>query len=127
MKTSVLLDTNIFLWWLEDDKKLKSEVRKIIENPQSLVFVSVVSAWEMSIKHALGKLPLKTTLQECFRKAGFEVLDIALDYIFELENLPLYHNDPFDRMLIVQARVENLTLITSDQKIWKYDVKVLKC
>lgn len=120
------LDTNIFLWWLNDDKNLKKEVREIIENPLNQIFLSVVCAWEISIKHRSGKLPLRTTLEKCFKDLSFELLNIKLDHILRLNKLPLYHKDPFDRILIAQAKTENLTIITTDKKILKYKVKTLK-
>lgn len=123
-----LLDTNIFLWSLNGDKKLKGEIREIIENPKSQIFVSIASAWEISIKNRAGKLPLKITLDKCFEILDFKILDITLIHTLEFNKLPLRkdHKDPFDRILISQARVENLTFITSDQKIWKYDLPLLK-
>lgn len=121
-----LLDTNIFLWSLNDDHRLKDSIRKILEDPLHEIYVSVVNGWEISIKHRLGKLPLKTTLSECFRKSNFKVLDINLGHILQLDKLPLHHKDPFDRMLIAQAKTENLTLITSDEKIWKYKFSMIK-
>lgn len=120
-----LLDTHIFLWWLTEDKKLIAFVRKIIKDPQNQIYVSVVNGWEISIKNRLGKLPLKTTLKECFEISTFEVLNINLDHILTLNKLPLYHSDPFDRMLIAQAKAEKLRLITSDDKIKKYDIKII--
>lgn len=122
-----LLDTNIFLWWLNDDKKLKDSVRKIIKDSKNQIFVSVASGWEISIKHRKGKLPLKTTLKKCFELSSFEILNINLSHILQLDKLPLRHNDPFDRIIIAQSQVENLTLITSDEKIWKYSIDILKC
>ena len=123
-----LLDTNIFLWWLDDDKRLKDSIQKIIKNKENQIFVSVVSGWEISIKHHAGKLPIKTTIKTMFDVAGFKIVDIILSHILELDKLPVYkgHKDPFDRILISQAKVENLKLITSDQKIWKYQIPVIK-
>lgn len=123
-----LLDTNIFLWSLNGDKKLKGEIKEIIKNPKSQIFVSVASAWEISIKNRVGKLPLKTTLSKCFEILDFEILDINLIHTLEFNKLPLHkdHRDPFDRILISQSRVENLTLVTTDEKIWKYDLPLLK-
>lgn len=123
-----LVDTNIFLWSLNGDKKLKGEIKEIIENPKSQIFISIASAWEISIKNRVGKLPLKTTLNKCFEILDFEILDINLIHILEFNKLPLHkdHKDPFDRILISQARVENLTFITSDEKIWKYHLPLLK-
>ena len=120
-----LLDTHIFLWSLDEIKRLTKEVTKILKDPQNRIFVSVATAWEISINHKKNKLPLKTTLEECFRKSNFEVLEINLPHILQLENLPNYHKDPFDRMLVAQAIVEKLMIITEDEKIKKYDVSVL--
>ena len=120
-----LLDTHIFLWSLDETKRLTKEVAKILKDPRNRIFVSVATAWEISIKQKKGKLPLKTTLEECFRKSNFEILEIKLPHILQLENLPFYHKDPFDRMLVAQAIVEKLMIITQDEKIKKYDVSVL--
>jgi len=120
-----LLDTHIFLWSLDETKRLTKEVAKILKDPRNRIFVSVATAWEISIKQKKGKLPLKTTLEECFRKSNFEILEIKLPHILQLENLPFYHKDPFDRMLVAQAIVEKLMIITEDGKIKKYDVSVL--
>ena len=120
-----LLDTHIFLWSLDETKRLTEEVVKILKDSRNRIFVSVATAWEISIKQKKGKLPLKTTLEECFRKSNFEILEIKLPHILQLENLPFYHKDPFDRMLVAQAIVEKLMIITEDGKIKKYDVSVL--
>lgn len=123
---SYLLDTNIFLWWLSGDRRLEERVKKVIAVPDNLVYVSVVSAWEISIKHKIGKLPLKTSVKRCFEISNFQALDLKLEHIFQLDGLPFLHKDPFDRLLIAQSMVENLSLITSDEKIWKYNVSVIK-
>ena len=120
-----LLDTHIFLWSLDETKRLTKEVAKILKDPRNRIFVSVATAWEISIKQKKGKLPLKTTLEECFRKSNFEILEIKLPHILQLENLPTYHKDPFDRILVAQAIVEKLMIITEDGKIKKYDLSVL--
>ena len=120
-----LLDTHIFLWSLDEIKRLTKEVTKILKDPQNRIFVSVATAWEISIKHKKDKLLLKTTLEECFRKSNFEILEIKLPYILQLENLPHHHKDPFDRMLVAQAIVEKLMIITEDEKIKKYDVRIM--
>ena len=120
-----LIDTHVFLWWLNDDKKLKELAQRAIENPNNQVYVSVATLWEISIKHTLGKLPLKTTLSEIISVSGFELLSITRTHVLELEKLPLFHNDPFDRMLIAQTRVEQLIFITVDEKMKNYDIKIL--
>lgn len=123
---SYLLDTQVFLWYLSNDNKLKDSVKKIIVDPRNNIYVSVASAWEISIKHNIGKLTLKTTLKKCFEISNFPVLNISIEHILDLENLPLLHRDPFDRIIIAQSRVENLTLISSDPKIWRYKINSLK-
>lgn len=120
-----LLDTHIFLWSLDEVKKLTKEVTKILKDPNNHIFVSLVTAWEISIKHEKGKLSLKTTLEECFKKSPFEILEIKLPHILQLENLPSYHQDPFDRMLIAQSKVESLIFVTDDTKIKKYDLRIV--
>lgn len=120
-----LLDTHIFLWWLENDRKLKSPLRDIIQDNSNNIFVSVVSGLEISIKQKIGKLPLKTTVKTCFEKSEFGLLDVRLKHIIELDKLPVIHKDPFDRMLIAQAKAEKLTLLTDDVKIKRYKISIL--
>lgn len=119
-----LLDTHIFLWWLEDNKNLKEKTKEIIKDPKNQIFISIASAWEMSIKSHIGKLTLKTSIENCFESSSFLTLDIVLSHISQLESLPKYHNDPFDRMLIAQSLTENLIFITDDSKIRKYNLKI---
>lgn len=123
-----LVDTHIFLWWLSGDKKLKSSIKEALENKENQIAASVVNGVEISIKSKTRKIKLKTTVREMFRISGFEVLDVNLNHVLELDKLPFHkdHKDPFDRILISQARAENLTLITTDEKIWKYDLPLLK-
>lgn len=119
-----LLDTHILLWWLADDNNLQEKTKELIKDPTNQIFVSVASAWEISIKRKLGKLTLKTTVQECFEGSGFLLLDILLAHVLELGSLPAHHQDPFDRILIAQSRAEKLTFITDDIKIKKYDLRL---
>ena len=123
-----LLDTNIFLWSLNGDKKLKDGIKEIIKDSKNQIFVSIASAWEISIKNRAGKLPLKITLSKCFEIAGFKILDIKLIHVLEFDKLSLRknHRDPFDRILVSQARAEHLTFVTTDKKIWKYNLSLLK-
>lgn len=120
-----LLDTHVFIWWLSSDKKLKKSWQKLMSDARNLVFVSVVSAWEMSVKLKLGKLRLKKSLEECFKGRDFEILDISLDHVFSFNRLPLKHKDPFDRMLVAQAKTEGCILVTDDQKIKRYKIRVV--
>jgi PIN domain nuclease of toxin-antitoxin system len=119
---SFLLDTHILLWFLENDSKLSGQVREVITNPEILIFVSAISAWEISIKQSLGKLIAPSNLEEALRFSRFEVLSMTLAHGIKVADLPLHHKDPFDRMLIAQALVEGLTIITVDQKFKFYDV-----
>lgn len=120
-----LLDTHVFLWWLSLDKRLKEGWKQVISDSSNQVFLSTVSAWEMSIKLQIGKLKLKTPLADCFKDLSFEILDISLDHILTLNQLPLKHKDPFDRMLIAQAKEEQCILVTDDEQIQAYDVPIL--
>lgn len=123
-----LLDTDVLLWWLDNDKRLKDSIKQIINDRENRIYVSVVSGIEISIKHKLGKLPLKTTVRRIFEIADLDILNINLDHVLEFNKLPLSkkHKDPFDRILIAQAKVEWLTLVTSDPKIWKYKVSLFR-
>lgn len=122
-----LIDTNVFLWWLNADKRLKEPILEILKASDNQIYVSTASGWEISIKNTAGKLSLKTTLEDCFKLAGFEILDINLNHVLNLNKLPTLHKDPFDRIIISQAQVENFTLITSDKKIFKYKINLVKC
>lgn len=126
MKRAYLVDTNVLLWWLEGGEKLPDTILKLLKDPQAKIYVSVVSGWEISIKNRAGKLPLKATLNEIFRKSGFEILDISISHVLKLDKLPAHHKDPFDRMLIAQAQADKLVLITSDRNISRYNVPTLK-
>lgn len=118
-----LVDTHIFIWWISGDRKLKSSVKDVLRDPSNQVYVSVVSGLEIAIKKRTGKIRLKTSLKEFFKKSGFSVLDISLPHVLELDKLPSYHKDSFDTILVAQARKEDITLVTEDPKIKKYKVK----
>lgn len=115
-----LLDTHILIWWAEDSKKLKTEHKKIIADPENIIFVSVVSVWEVIIKTKLKKIRLKTSIDKIIEKYDFNVLDIEMDHVLELNKLKDYHKDPFDRLLIAQSKIEDLILLTDDKLINQY-------
>lgn len=116
-----LLDTHIFLWCLNGDKRLQAEDEEIIVDKTNFIFVSVISAWEISIKLKTDtRFRLRTSIKKAFEISGFEILNISFKHVLCLDRLPMYHKDPFDRMLIAQAQVENCKLITVDPKIKKY-------
>lgn len=125
MKTSnLLLDTHVFLWWRADDRRLQKDARTAIA-AADLVFVSAASAWEAAIKAALGRLQLPDTIEAGVEGSGFEKLPISFSHAEAAAALPPHHLDPFDRMLVAQARIERLTLITHDRRFKPYDVPIL--
>jgi PIN domain nuclease of toxin-antitoxin system len=119
-----LLDTHILIWHLQNDEKLSADVSNIIQDANNSVYVSVVSLWEMAIKIKLNKLTLLCELEE-FVPSEFIILQIEQKHIFNLKNLPLIHNDPFDRLLVSQSFSENIPLITSDTFIKQYNIQTL--
>lgn len=121
-----LLDTHIFIWWMEKNKRLSKDIFNLINNPQNQIFLSAASIWEIVIKKAKKKLKAPKDVGGGIKASGFTPIDIEVLHVLGIEKLPLHHNDPFDRILISQARVENLTFITTDEKIWKYDLPLLK-
>lgn len=113
-----LLDTQILLWWLSDDWRLSVAYKKIIANADNQIVVSTVSLWEMVIKESIGKLQIPADLRQAIERSAFSVLDVSLNHIEALRQLPGHHQDPFDRLLISQAQAENLQVITAD-KVWR--------
>lgn len=118
---NLLLDTHIFLWALSNTDKLSSETIKLIQNEDNIVFVSVATLWELQIKKSLGKIKLPKLFEESIPQYGYEILNVNLNHVSKLNNLPMIHRDPFDRMLIAQAKAEHLSLVTKDQDILKYN------
>lgn len=118
----LLLDTHVVLWWLGDDTKLTPTVRSAITSGANEVFVSSISVVEISIKFSLGKLRAPRELLELLTENGLAQLPFSSVHAIELRELPWHHRDPFDRMLVAQARVEGLTLATADQTLRAYDV-----
>ena len=110
-----LLDTNIFLWWLDGDSRLSKEYSEIINNPNHIKLISVVSVWEIIIKVRLGKFPLSIPVEKILEKSEFDLLSVELKHVLELGKLPGIHKDPFDRILVAQAKVEECTLLSSDK------------
>ncbi len=122
---TLLLDTHALLWWLADDPQLPLLAREAIRGPREPVFVSAVSAWEITVKRALGKLEVPEEWVSAVDEEGFERLDITRDHVLEVGELPDVHRDPFDRLLVAQARVEGMTLVTGDAMIAGYGTPVL--
>ncbi len=119
MGMSYLIDTHIFLWWLFDDPKLDTTCRDIIRNPDHRILVSSVSAWEIATKYRIGKLPEAKQLVEQYsqilHQARFIELAITSAHALRAGSLPIAHRDPFDRMIMAQAELESLPVITYDK------------
>ena len=126
-----LLDTNALLWWLIGSLRLGSDARRAIADPRSTIYVSAVSAWEVAIKRSLGRLPVPANVAAWLPTElavnGFRTLPITVEHATAVEHLPLYHRDPFDRLLIAQAQLEALTIVTGDRTLERYAVPVLRC
>jgi len=123
---NLLLDTHALIWVLEDNSTLSKSARKAIIDGGNIVFVSSVSVWEIGIKKAQGKLDVPDDLLERVKQLRFTELPINFVHASYASSLPGIHKDPFDRMLIAQACIEKLTLVTRDGFIPQYDVKCLK-
>ena len=122
----LLLDTHVVLWWLNRDRRLSRPIRSSIEQQADQVLVSAASAWEIAIKRAVGKLEPPVRWHQEITEFGFEPLAITFEHAREAGELPRHHADPFDRMLIAQARLEGLTLVSADPNIERYDVRTLQ-
>jgi PIN domain nuclease of toxin-antitoxin system len=118
----LLLDTHVLLWWLSDDRKLGEEhTRAIIANPDNDVIVSSASAWEISIRAGLGRLEMELDdLEDTILKNGFRPLMIGLRHAITAGRLPHIHRDPVDRMLVAQASVEELRIVSHDRVFERY-------
>lgn len=123
---NLLLDTHALLWWLDDSQELSSQARTSISDSQHNVYVSAVTAWEISIKKSLGKLDAPDDLDAALAANAFEEMPLTIAHATAAGQLPNHHSDPFDRMLVAQANVEGLTLVTRDEDIIKYDVVTLR-
>jgi PIN domain nuclease of toxin-antitoxin system len=121
---SLLLDTYAFLWWRANDPRLAAGARRAIAEAD-VVFVSVASAWEAAVKIGLGRLRLPAPFERGVVESGFERLGITFEHTQRVADMPPHHRDPFDRMLIAQALVEGLTVVTHDEAFRAYGVDAL--
>lgn len=126
----LLLDTNAFIWWLDDSPRIGRQARLAISDPLSEVFVSAASFWELAIKLSLRKLNVRTDaaswVPQELQRNRFRPLPIQFHHALAVEHLPYHHRDPFDRLLIAQAIVEDLTIITGDSEFDAYAVRVMR-
>jgi PIN domain nuclease of toxin-antitoxin system len=127
----LLLDTHVFLWWLADSPRLSPMCRDLIATTTTTVYISAASIWEMAIKSALGKLRVReasgvAALDQLIAKSGFLELPITAAHGAATSRLPLHHGDPFDRLLVAQTLVEQLTLATADALLKDYQIPMLQ-
>ena len=125
----ILLDTHTFLWWITDDQRLSSHSIELISDGNNELLFSAASGWEIAIKAGLGRLnisePLDRFVSEQLSRNHIAVLPVQLSHALHVFTLPQAHRDPFDRLLVAQAQVEGLSLLSSDKKLSDYDVDVL--
>lgn len=125
---NILIDTHALIWFITNDNKLSVKNKAFIEDLENIFFVSIASYWEIAIKYSLGRLELKDNLHHIFEiieNKSFNILPITKIHILQLASLEFHHQDPFDRLMIAQAIVEDLTILSKDQYFYKYDVKLL--
>ena len=123
---NLLLDTHVLIWSFTKDSTLSEEAERLIRDGDNVVFVSAVTAWEIAIKKAIGKLQVPGNYQEELHKKRFTPLDISTNHALAVEHLPLHHGDPFDRLLVAQAQLEKLTLVTRDERLSQYNVPIIR-
>jgi len=125
--SDVLLDTHVFIWALSDPGRVPEEAWPALRDPNRTLHLSIASAWELAIKSARGRITLPGGVQgfvgEGCRRTGVRLLGIDLAHTSEVEKLPHHHRDPFDRMLVAQARVEGMALLSFDRALDAYDVR----
>ena len=122
----VLLDTSVLLWWLAGNSQLGREARTIVADAETEVFVSAATIWEISIKLELGKLKAPKNMEREVEREGFSKLAITLTHGQLAGSLPKIHRDPFDRMLVAQAQLEDLELVSADPVFAKYSVRLIR-
>lgn len=125
----VLLDSHVFLWWVNDDERLSARTRRAIAAPSTECLLSHASVWEFAIKISLGKLaldqPLAKFVPEQCELNGFRLLPVSFEHVCGVERLPWHHRDPFDRLLVSQALTEGLVMATRDAALKRYGIKVV--
>lgn len=124
----LLLDTHTFLWWITDAPQISATARDLISDGNNVLYWSAASSWEVSIKYALGRLPLPDTPERFLpfelAQNRIESIPVIDDHAFQAGQLPRHHRDPFDRMLVAQAQIESLVLLSNDPQLTFYDVRV---
>ena len=124
----LLLDTHALLWWLSDDNRLGPRARDLIADPSHDVLVSVVSLWEITLKFRIGKLEAVVgEIIAAIPRQGFTLLDVSPGHLIALSTLPAHHRDPFDHLLIAQAKTEDATFVSEDRNTPLYPVNLITC
>ena len=125
----ILLDTHVFIWWDSAPLKIIPEVLELCQSQDNALLLSVASVWEMQIKLQLGKLKLNIPLPELIESQqhinDIQILPIEINHVLGLGDLPSHHKDPFDRLIISQAKVEDIVLISKDAIFERYPIKVI--
>jgi len=120
----LLVDTHALLWWLADDPSLSPTARDAIADPTNEPLVSAASVWEIAIKRGLGKLVAPEDLPDRIADEGFAWLQITAQHAWQVRDLPMYHGDPFDRLLVAQALIERVPIVTTDARFGEHGVDV---
>jgi len=125
---NLLVDSHALIWFITDNNKLPINTKKFIESNDNDCYVSIATFWEIGIKNSIGRLDLNSDLQKIFRiieESGFDILPITTNHILQNADLELYHQDPFDRIIIAQAMVEKMTIITKDTQFKNYNTPIV--
>ena len=120
----LLVDTHAVLWWLGNDSRLPAAARSLIAEPENELLVSIASLWEIAIKRKLGKLEVRDDLPEVILREGFRWLPISPAHAWAVRDLDLHHRDPFDRVLVAQATLEGVPVISTDARLTAYGIDV---
>lgn len=126
---NLLLDTHVALWAITDSPRLSKRARELIESPKSSVWISAATVWEIAIKHGLGRGDMPVSSQDAlryFRESGYRFLPVEPEHAAAVEDLPAHHGDPFDRLLVAQAIVEPMRLITHDPVVARYSDTIIE-
>lgn len=122
----VLLDTHVILWTLAKSESLRSEALEVLRAPETIRVVSVASLWEIAIKRAIGRLTAPEDLPDFLQRTGHEFLTVTVRHAWAVSKLTQFHGDPFDRLLVAQAQIEDIPLITHDRQLERYDVRIIR-
>lgn len=121
----LLLDTHTLIWGISEPEKLSEKTKELLSDVDNIILVSTASLWELQVKKSLNKIILPEDFIFQLQENGYELLNISYKHIEKLDEIPLIHRDPFDRILIAQSMHENIPLITKDSEIAKYNVKII--